>query len=197
MGIGGGECAVTIDIAQARAAHIRRAALLPRRATLAMGNHDGCAQAAHTAHEYRGRCQYFYHYQARLVLFRGIALEARPVTGAGNAVGEMGQHLAAVAHAEREGVGALEEGFEACPRALIELNGAGPTTTGAEHVTLGKATTGGQPLHVLQCVTAGNDVGHMHIDGSEAGAVKGRRHFHMAIHTLLAQDGDARSQAAA
>ena len=42
-------------------------------------------------------------------LLRPVAHEVRPVRCAGNELAQIAHHLAAVAHAEREGVAALEE----------------------------------------------------------------------------------------
>jgi hypothetical protein len=70
-----------------------------------------------------------------------------------------------------------------------------PAEAGAEHVAVGEAAAGDQALEILEADAAGQNVAHMHVDRSEAGAVEGGGHFVMAVDALLAQDGDARPAA--
>jgi hypothetical protein len=69
--------------------------------------------------------------------------------------------------------------------------------TGAEHVAVGEAAAGDQALEILEADAAGQDIAHMHVDRSKAGALEGGGHFDVAIDALLAQDGDARRHALA
>ena len=43
-------------------------------------------------------------------------------------------------------------------------------------------------MTIRQILPAGNHIAHMHIDRGKSGAVKGRRHLHLAVDALLAQD---------
>ena len=68
-----------------------------------------------------------------------------------------------------------------------------PALPGAEHVAVGEAAAGGEALEAVQRDAPGDDVGHVHVDRLEAGAVERRRHLDLAVDALLAQDGDARA----
>ena len=43
-------------------------------------------------------------------------------------------------------------------------------------------------MTIRQILPTGNDIAHVHIDCRKPGAVKGRRHLHLAVDPLLAQD---------
>ena len=106
-------------------------------------------------------------------------------------------HLAAVARAERERVAAREERSNSSRARALKRIGLGPALARAEHVAVGEAAAGGEALEARERDAAGDDVGHVHVDRLEAGAVEGRGHLDLAVHALLAQDGDARPRAAA
>ncbi len=91
------------------------------------------------------------HDQARLELLGAVAHEVRPVLGAGDQLVQVGQHLAAVADAEREAVRAREEGLRTASRARgVEQDRLGPALAGAQHVAVGEAAAGDQALEVGQ-----------------------------------------------
>ena len=102
------------------------------------------------------------------------------------------QHLAAVAHAEREGLGPREEARERVARARVEEDRLRPALARAEHVAVGEAAAGDEPAEAGEVEAALDHVGHVDVDALEAGAVEGRRHLDLAVHALLAQDRDAR-----
>ena len=79
---------------------------------LAVRHRDRQAAAGHAGEEQAGRLQHLDHRQPRLEALAAVGGEARPGLGAGDDVGQLGEHLAAVAHAQAEGVGAAEEGLE-------------------------------------------------------------------------------------
>lgn len=58
-------------------------------------------------------------------------------------------HLAAVAHAQGEGVLAVEERGELVAAAFVHQDGLGPALTGTEHVAVGEAAAGDQAFEVL------------------------------------------------
>ena len=74
------------------------------RAALAVRHRDRDAAPRHALEEDRRRVEHLERAVARLELLGRVALELRPRLGAGDDVLELREHLAAVAHAEREGV---------------------------------------------------------------------------------------------
>ena len=50
-------------------------------------------------------------------------------------------------------------------------------------------------MTIGQILSTANDIAHVYIDCREAGAVEGRRHLHLAVDALLAQDRYARTMA--
>ena len=158
--------------------------------TFTMGDGDRQTRAGHALEEDRGRFLDLHHGHPRLELLGAVTHEVRPELGTGDQFVQVAHHLAAVAHTQGKTVLALEEGLEAITGAAVEQNRLGPTLASAEHVTVGEAATGHQSLELLQADAAAEDIAHMHVDGSEAGTVEGRSHFHLTIDALLAQDGD-------
>jgi hypothetical protein len=71
--------------------------------------------------EQAGRLQHLHHGQTRLEAVALVLREARPVLRAGDDVGQLGKHLAAVAHAQAEGVAAAEEGLELLDRRSLKV----------------------------------------------------------------------------
>jgi hypothetical protein len=149
----------------------------------------GMRRAGHAVEQDGGRFRHFHHDEAGLELLRQVALEARPVLGAGDDVLEPAHHLAAVAHPQGEAVGTFEEGLEFVARPLVVQDGRGPAAAGAEHVAVGEAAAGRQALEGLEFDAAGDDIAHVHVHRCEAGPGEGRRHLHLAVDALLAQDG--------
>ena len=74
----------------------------------------------------------------------------RPELRAGNELVQVAHHLAAVAHAERERVVALEERRELVARARVEQNGFRPALARAEHVAVGESAARGEALRIRQ-----------------------------------------------
>ena len=94
--------------------------------------------------EQRRRLDHFQQAQARLELLAAVAQEARPVRGAGDDRLELREHLAAVAHAERERVArARRTPRTLAQRAALEDRGR-PAAAGAEHVAVAEAAAGGE-----------------------------------------------------
>ncbi len=110
---------------------------------------------------------------------------------------QIAHHLAAVAGTQREGVAAIEKSLELIARTAVEQDGLGPALSSAEHVAIGKSTAGHEPLESGERHATGDDVAHVHVARLEAGAVEGRGHFDLAVHSLLAQDRHLRARAAA
>ena len=116
---------------------------------------------------------------------------------AGDQFTQVGEHLAAVAHTQGKGIGAGKEGAEVFPGLGIEQDRLGPAFTGTEYVTVGETTTSHQAAEVFQVHPAAKDVAHVHVNSGETGAGKCGGHFGLTIHALLAQNGNARTRAAA
>ncbi len=133
---------------------------------------------------------HLHHHQPRLELFRRIAHEVRPMRSARHDAAQVAHHLAAVAHAKRERVRAREEGFELFTHRRIEQDRLGPAFSGAEHVSIREAAAGDKALEFGERPATRGEVAHVHVVGIEPGAIERGRHFHVAIHTLLAQDRD-------
>ena len=161
-------------------------------AALAVRDDDGQAAAAHAGKKEGGRFRQLDHDQPRLELLAAIALEGGPVFRAGDDVGKLAHHLAAVAHAQREAVGACEEGRKFLAQAAVEEDGFRPALPGTEHVAIREPAAGSEALEVGQMDASGLQVAHVDVEGVKPGARKGSGHFDMAIDALFAQDGDFR-----
>ncbi len=194
-----GRFAVVVYVAQGHQAafgdRVRIEAGAEFHPAFAMGHGDRHLRSGHAGQEDGGRIHHLDHRHARLELFRTVAHEARPVTGAGDDVGELGEHLAAVAHAQAETVLAGEEGGELLEGARVEADGLGPASARAEHVAVGEAAAGDQTGEAVQGDAAFYDVAHVHVHRVEAGAGEGVRHLGLAIHALFAQYRHARAPA--
>ena len=105
---------------------------------------------------------------------------------------ERGEHLAAVAHAEREGVGAIEEALELLARAGVIEDGLGPALARAEHVAVGESAAGDEAAEVIELHAARQHVAHVHVVRLEADALEHRGHLDLAVDALLAQHRDLR-----
>ena len=109
-----------------------------------------------------------------------------------NELAQIAHHLAAVAHAKRERALASEKRRELVAGARVEQDRFRPTLARAQDVAVGEAAAGRSPLNSDEATAPGNDVAHVHVVRCESGAVERRRHLHLAVDALLAQDGDRR-----
>ena len=103
--------------------------------------------------------------------------------------------MAAVTHAEGEGVLALKEITKLPPGSVIKQDTLCPALPCSEDVSVRETAARHQTVDILQALPTRHDVAHMHVDRSEARTIKGRRHLHLAVHTLLSQNRDARAYA--
>ena len=158
-----------------------------------MGDGDGEHAAFHAGEEHAGAFLDKEGRHAGLETFRLILHEARPVVGAGDDGVEVAHHLAAVAHAEGEGVGTGEEGGKLVAGAGVEEHTLGPAFAGAEDVAVGEAAAGDETAEIAQADAAGEDVGHVDVHGLEAGAGEGGGHLDLAVYALLAENGHGRT----
>ena len=101
---------------------------------------------------------------------------------------QMRHHLAAIAHAQREAVGAIKKCDKRVAQCRIKQDRLRPALPRAQHVTVGKTAARRQPLEVRQPHPTALQIGHVHIKRRKAGTLESGRHFHMTIHPLLAQD---------
>ncbi len=115
--------------------------------------------------------------------------------GAGNDVGQFGEHLAAVAHAQAKGALAGEELAELVGQHVVERDAACPADAGAQRVAVAETAAGDHTLEVAQVGAAHLQVGHVHVKRFKTGLREGVGHFHMGVHALLAQDGHFRAGA--
>ena len=139
--------------------------------------------------------RHFHQAKARFKAVRLVAHKARPQVAARDQLAQVGHHLTAVAHAERQRLRTMEERRELIAHALVEQNRLRPAFTRAQHVTIGEAAAGHQGMEIPQTGAARQQVAHMHVDGVKAGAMEGCRHFNVGVHPLLAQDGHFRTRA--
>ena len=107
--------------------------------------------------------------------------------GAGNDFLERREHLAAVAHAEREGVLAVEEPLELLARASVVEDGLGPALARAQHVAVGESAAGHQAAEIFELHATREHVAHVHVVRFEADALEHGRHLDLAVDALLAQ----------
>src|SRR5438128_2590078 len=114
----------------------------------------------------------------------------RPEFRARNERVEIAHHLAAIAHAEGESVGAIEERQEFRARPFVEEDALRPAFAGAGHVAVAEAATGGDADEIAQRNAAAENIRHVYIDRAETGAGESRGHFDLAVHALLAQNRD-------
>ncbi|ABM42454.1 conserved hypothetical protein [Acidovorax sp. JS42] len=162
---------------------------------LAVRHSDRQAAAGHALKEDAGRFQHFDHRQARLEAVALVGGEARPVLRARDDVGQFGKHLAAVAHAQGEGIATREELLELGGQALVEHDGARPADARAQRVAVAEAAAGHHASKLRQVGTAGLQVGHVYVERLEARLGEGVGHLHMRVHALLAQHRHTRARA--
>ena len=58
----------------------------------------------------------------------------------------MGKHLTAIAHAEREGIFSMKEGFQLLSRGRMEKQTLGPTLAGTEDVSIRETAACDEPM---------------------------------------------------
>ena len=148
------------------------------------------AAAFHAGEEQRRRALHLEPAPGAIRTARTVAHEVRPVRGAGNDLVQVAHHLAAVAHAQREGIGAREERCELVAGARVEQDRLGPAFARTQHVAVGKPAARDDALESGQRAAARDDVAHVHVVGVEAGTVERCRHLDMPVDALLAQDRD-------
>ena len=185
-----GGAAVVVHKAHGRHGLCRVAALAEVGKTFAMRHHNGQAAAGHAGQKQAGRVQHLDHGEARFKALALVGGEARPSLRAGDDVGQLGEHLAAVAHAQAKAVGPGEKGLELRQQHRVEGDAARPAYAGSQRVAVAEAAAGHQALEIAQIRPALLQIGHVHVEGLEAGFGEGVGHFHMRVHALLAQDGD-------
>ena len=195
-----GRAPAVVDEAQAHEtgglAGCRRGRVGELGAPLAVRHGDRHHRTRHAGEEYRRRGQHLDQPYAPLELLGPVAHEARPVRGAGHQVLQCRHHLAAVADAERERVGAFEVTLERLAHPRVPQDRLGPALAGTEHVAVGEPAAGDQSLVVVEPHATGDQVGHVHVDRREPGAMEHRGHLELAVDALLAQDRDRRPRTA-
>ena len=72
----------------------------------------------------------------------------------------------------------------------VEHDRARPALTGAERVAVAEAAAGDEALEHVEPRAAGLQVGHVHVEGVEAGLVHRVAQLDVAVDALLAQDGE-------
>ena len=184
--------AAIVDVAHGRQHPARRRRIGELGAAFAVADHYRQFRTRHAVEEDRRRLRNLDHHHARLELFAAVALESRPVLRAGDDRRQVGHHLATVADAQREAVGASEEGAEFVAQAVVEQHRLGPALPGAEHVAVGKAAAGGEALEIGQMHAADLQVGHVHVVGRETGTLESGGHFDVAVDALVAKNRNRR-----
>src|SRR5262249_39760062 len=116
----------------------------------------------------------------------------RPEIGAWNQLAQGREHLATVADAERERVGAREELREHRACALVIEDRLGPTFARAEHVAVREPAARDPAAITVEAGAARQDVAHVHVVRLEPRAIERRGHLALTVHALLSQHGDFR-----
>src|SRR5690606_3987715 len=101
---------------------------------LSVSHRDGQAGTLHPLEEDRRGGLDPHQRQARLELLRSIANERGPALRAWDQLLQPREHLAAVAHAEREALRVAEEALERLARPGVKEDRLGPAEPGAQHV---------------------------------------------------------------
>ncbi len=86
--------------------------------------------------------------------------------------------LAAVAHAEAEGVRAVIELLELVPDLFVEPDGGCPALGGIEHVGITESAHEDNAAELVELDAAVEQVGHGHVPGLEPGQVRRPRPSH-------------------
>lgn len=165
-----------------------------RGATLTVGDGDGERGAVHAVQEDTGAGRIGVgdadHADTTFVLFAGVPLEAGPVLSARDQILKTRKELATVADTKSKSVRTLEEGLEFVAGVLMQQDGLGPTLTGTENITVRETTTGGETNEASEGYTAGDDVGHVNVNGREASIAESERHLCLTVDTLLTENGN-------
>ena len=132
---------------------------------------------------------HFHQAEARFEAVRLVAHKARPGFAARDQFAQVRHHLAAVTHAQRQGLRTMEEGFELVTHAAVEQDGLRPTFARAQHVAVGETAARHQRLEIFQTGTSGQQVAHVDVDSVKARAMEGSRHLNVGVNALLAQHG--------
>ncbi len=163
------------------------------RAAFAVCDRDREHGACHALEEHGRSIFDLERAEAGLETFGEVLHKARPVRSTRNQVLEVGNHLAAVADAEREGVLAVEVSFEFGAGLRVEEDALGPAFTGTENVTVAEATASDETIEVLEAYATFENVGHVNVDRFKACLLEGCSHFEFAVDALFTQDGHLRA----
>lgn len=182
----------------ARRQRVHVASLSETRPSFAMRDRDREAAPVHPVEEDTRRHASFsrglgdlHHAEARLILLTDIPLETGPVATPRHDRFELAEELAAIAHAQREGVLPLEERLEFRSRVWMQQDRLRPSLPGAQDVAVAETATGSHADESGERDAAGEDVGHVDINRGKAGGVERERHFCVAVRPLVAENGDA------
>mmetsp|Transcript_14859 Transcript_14859/g.37607 ORF Transcript_14859/g.37607 Transcript_14859/m.37607 type:complete len:251 (+) Transcript_14859:440-1192(+) len=127
---------------------------------------------------------------ARLVVHEARLRRLRQQLVARGHPAEQGHELAAIAHAEGEGVLARAEVFEL--RVQVELDLGRPALGRVKHVRVREAANEGDAAELVERNAPAEQVGHGHVPRLQPAGKHGPRHVAVAVRPLLAQDGHAR-----
>src|SRR5581483_4119294 len=146
------DTAVVVNISKAHQAtgRTRRRRSIARefRPPLTVGHGDRQKRALHSLQEHRGAAQDLHESEPSFILLASVAHESRPVCGTWNEALQRGKHLAAIADAECEAVGAGEERTEFLAHGLVEQDRLGPALACSQHIAIGEAPAGHETLEL-------------------------------------------------
>ncbi len=137
--------------------------------------------------------RHFHQAEAGFEAVRMVTYKTRPQFAARDQLAQIRHHLATVAHAQRQRLRTMEEGFEFVAHPMVKQNGFRPAFTRPQHVAVGKAAASHQRMEVAQTDTTAQQVAHMDVNRVKARTMERRRHLHVRVHPLLAQYSDFRS----
>jgi hypothetical protein len=158
---------------------------------LPMSNSDGQQRAVHSLEEDRVLLRFDPDRRhPRLEPLAPVDLERRPVLRARDDHLQLREELASVADSQSKGIVPVEERLELLAGDVVKQDRLGPAVSGAEDIPVGEATAGGDASEGLEGDLAGDDVGHVDVDGLEARGGKSPGHLDVAVNTLLSKDGD-------
>ena len=161
--------ALVVDKAH-RALHGRRVASLREIGeAFAVRDHDGQTAAGHAGEKQRRAVEHLDQAEPGLELLALVAGEAWPVAGAWDDRRQRSQHLAAVAHPQRQRVLAAKKGCELVHQHRVEQDRPGPTLACAQRVAIAEAAAGHQALELVQTGAAGLQVAHVDVEAVETG----------------------------
>ena len=155
-----------------------------------MRHHDRNPGTGHTLKEHGIALQYLNHDDPRLKLTRFVGRKMRPMLRARDQFLERRHHLAAVADPQCKNLLAGEKGRKLLAHRGFKQNRLGPTLPCAEDIPKGKTAAGCKTLKIPEVMASLFKIRHRHIHRCKSRPVKSRGHLHVAINTLLSQDGD-------